>query len=375
MQSEQSEVLVIGGSLAGLTFALACGTRGIPVRIIERTAGHVQGGDSLSVDLNALKAVTGFDPRSAPVLPVVPAYRELTTWNALYRWLHDRASSTSGISIEEGMGVSAVNDEHSQPLIVLEDGSTRTGRAVIGADGYRSLIRRSISPEAPYAQYAGYLVWRGLVDERLLSKPVAWPSDGGLWIDFVAGYRLVAAVLPGRDGSLEPGTRQITFAWFDAHQETLLRSTGSLTEEGSIVGTLARGMIDASIREKLLTAIPSVWPAVWAEAVEAGIAGDKLLSGAPIAEYLPERLARGRIAIIGDAAHTVSPMTGRGYLIGVEDAGALAQALADHGGDAPGISKALSNYESSRLPYARGLVSHSRQISCEYVQYAAKSRS
>lgn len=373
MQTEQSEILVIGGSLAGLTFALACATRGMRVRIIERSTGHVQGGDSLSVDLNAVRAVTGFDPRHAPALPVVPAYRDLTTWNALYRWLHDRASRTSGISIEEGMSVSAVNDEQSRPFVTLEDGSTRAGRAIIGADGYRSLIRRAVSPEAPYAQYAGYLVWRGLVDERLLSQPVAWPSNGGLWIEFVAGYRLVAAVLPGRDGSLEPGSRQITFAWFDAHQEVLLRDTGCLTRSGSIVGTLPRGMIDASVRKTLLEAIPSVWPAIWAEAVEAGIAGENLLSGAPIAEYRPERLARGRIALIGDAAHTVSPMTGRGYLTGVEDAGALAQALADLGDEENAVVRALSIYESSRLPYVKGLVSLSCRISDDYRKYASEN--
>jgi len=370
MQNEQSEILVVGGSLAGLTFALACAKRGMPVRIIERSAGHMHGGDSLSVDQNILKAVVGFDPRSAPALKVVPAYRDLTTWSALYGWLHDRALDTPGIVIEEGMSVALVDDHHHQPTVTLDDGTVRTGRAIIGADGYRSLVRRAISPEAPFAQYAGYLVWRGLVDERLLSRPVAWPSDGGLWIDFIGGYRLVAAALPGQDGSLEPGKRQITFAWFDSHQEALLRTTGCLTEDGSIVGTLARRMIDPNVREALLEKVHSVWPQTWAEAVTKGITIDNVLSGSPIAEYRPERLARGRLAVIGDAAHVVSPMTGRGYLTGVEDAEILGQSLADirYDGD---VSAAVAAYGSARLPYVRGLVTHSIRISGEFRQYAA----
>ncbi|WP_261998128.1 FAD-dependent monooxygenase [Stenotrophomonas sp. Ste96] len=372
MQNEQSEILIVGGSLAGLTFALACARRGMPVRIIERSLGHLRGGDSLTVDLNILKAVVGFDPRSAPALQVVPAYRDLTTWSALYGWLRDRAADTPGIIIEQGRSVALVADDHEQPTVTLDDGNIRTGRAVIGADGYRSMIRRVISPEAPFAQYAGYLVWRGLVDERLLSRPVAWPSDGGLWIDFIGGYRLVAATLPGQDGSLEPGKRQITFAWFDSHQEALLRDTGCLTEDGSIVGTLARGMIDPAVREALLAKVHSVWPPTWAEAVKKGITVNNVLSGAPIAEYRPERLARGRLAVIGDAAHVVSPMTGRGYLTGVEDAEILGQSLADtqHFRDVPA---ALANYESARLPYVRGLVAHSIRISGDFRQYAARA--
>lgn len=369
MSTACPEILVIGGSLTGLTFALACAKHGMPVRIIERSTGHVKGGDSLSVDLDLVKTVVGFDPRSKPILPVVPAYRELSTWNALYLWLRDRAANKPGIRIEEGLSVLAVDDEKDQPTVSLDDGSIRTGRAIIGADGYRSLIRRAISPDVPFAKYSGYLVWRGLVDERLLTRPVAWPSDGGLWIEFASGYRLVAAALPGRDGALEPGRRQITFAWFDAHREALLRTNGCLTDDGSIVGTLARGMIDASSREQLLALIPSVWPAMWAEAVATGISSDNILSGSPIAEYWPMRLARGRLAIIGDAAHVVSPMTGRGYLTGVEDAGRLAQALAENADQ--DITTKLSTYASSRLSFVRGLVSHSRQISQEYLRYVA----
>ncbi|BCN37651.1 hypothetical protein ALDI51_09700 [Alicycliphilus denitrificans] len=369
MSTTQQEIIIVGGSLAGLTLALACAARGVPVRVIERSVGHVHGGDSLSIDLAAVAAAVGHDPRAHPVLPVVPAYRELTTWPALYAWLRDWTVATPGITLEEGKAVASVADFGDQARIILADGTERVAAAVIGADGYRSVVRRAITPDAPFARYAGYLVWRGLVEEQRLTYPVPWPSNGGLWIEFVSGYRLVAATLPGRDGSVEAGQRQVTFAWFDVHQEDLLRRTGCLTTNGDIVGTLGRGMIGEDVRTELLALLPRVWPETWAEAVSVGVRSADTLSGAPIAEYKPQRLARGVLAIVGDAAHVVSPMTGRGFLTGVEDAAVLAQMLAERRADEPNAA-VLTQYEAARLPFVRGLVTHSSRISADYLHCA-----
>jgi 2-polyprenyl-6-methoxyphenol hydroxylase-like FAD-dependent oxidoreductase len=370
MSTAPPQIIIVGGSLAGLTLALACAASGVSVRVVERSAKRVHGGDSLSIDLAAVAATVGHDPRADPILPVVPAYRELTTWPALYSWLHDRAAGTPSIVLEEGKAVTSVADLGDRAQVSFSNGTEEVAAAVIGADGYQSIVRRTIAPEAPHARYAGYLVWRGLVDEQALTRPVSWPSDGGLWIEFVGGYRLVAAVLPGRDGSLDPGRRQVTFAWFDVHREELLRRTNCLTADGYIVGTLGRGTIDEDVRAELLALIPQVWPATWAEAVAVGVSPTDTLSGAPIAEYKPERLARGTLAIVGDAAHVVSPMTGRGFATGVEDAAVLAKMLGSQRADEP-IAAALARYEKARLPFVRGLVSHSSRISADYLRYAA----
>lgn len=374
MSNAHSKIIVVGGSLTGLTLALACAARGVPVHVVERSPSRVHGGDSLSIDLAALAATVGRDPRAQPVLPVVPAYRDrdLVTWPALYSWLHDRAAETSGIVLEEGKAVTSVTDPGDQVRISFADGTESVADAVIGADGYHSIVRRVIAPDASKAHYAGYMAWRGLVDERTLTRPAPWSSNGGLWIEYVGGYRLVAAVLPGRDGSVRTGERQVTFAWFDVHQEELLRRTGCLTADGYVVKTLGRRMIDEKTRAELGALIPQLWPAAWAEAVTVGVRSIDALSGALIAEYEPERLARGALAIVGDAAHVVSPMTGVGFATGVEDAAVLARLLADRRGHEP-TSVALARYEAARLRYVRALVAHSRQLSTEFLSYAAAS--
>jgi 2-polyprenyl-6-methoxyphenol hydroxylase-like FAD-dependent oxidoreductase len=368
----QPKIVVAGGSLAGLTLAVACATRGLPVRVVERSVHRTHGGDSLSVDLAALAATTGHDPRAQSILPVVPAYRDrhLTTWPALYAWLRDRVTETPGIILDEGKTIASVTAAGDLVHLSFTDGTESVADAVIGADGYHSIVRRTIAPDAPLARYAGYVVWRGLIEEQVLERPVPWPSNGGLWIEFVGGYRLVAAVLPGRDGSVEVGRRQVTFAWFDVHQEALLRRKNCLTADGHIVGTLGRGTIEAGIRTELAALVPRFWPAEWAEAVSVGVLSKDALSGAPIAEYRPEKLAAGALAIIGDAAHVVSPMTGSGFATGVEDAAVLAHMLTGLRENEP-VSAALARYEAARLPFVRALVAHSRQISADYLRYAA----
>ena len=372
MPRSYPEIIVVGGSLAGLTFALACAARNVPVRVVERTVRKVHGGDNLSVNLASIAAAVGCDPRAGSKLPVVHAYRDrhLTSWPALYRWLRERAGESDRIILEEDKGVATVAIEGHGAMVTFTDGTTASADAVIGADGYHSTVRKVVAPDAPLARYAGYIVWRGLIEESALSHPVQWPSNGGLWIDYAQGYRLVAAVLPGRDGSIEPGRRQVTFAWFDTRREELLRRTHCLTDDGHIIGTLGSSLIDDGIRDELATLVPRLWPDTWIEAVRLGVRSPGTMRGAPIAEYRPERLVSGPLAIVGDAAHVLSPMTGSGYATGVEDAATLSTMLSQADGAEP-LPELLIRYERTRLPYTRGLVDYSRKLSAEFLHYAS----
>jgi len=364
-------MIIVGASLAGLTLALACAKRGVATRVVERNARRVHGGDNLSVNLSSIARAVGRDPRSMPPLPVVHAYRDrhLTSWPALYGWLRDRAGEADGIALDEDKTLVAVNADADAVSLSFADGSFAHADLLIGADGYQSTVRRTISPEHPWASYAGYVVWRGLVEESALPSPVNWSNDGGLWIGYQRGYRLVAAVLPGRDGSLEIGRRQVTFAWFDTRSDALLRETNCLTNDGYVVGTLGAAAIPVDFREELARLVPQLWPAVWVEAVLEGLHSPTAMRGAPIAEYKPERLASGPMAIIGDAAHVLSPMTGSGYATAVDDA-VLLSGLLSRADASDSASALLAEYERMRLPYIRGLLDHSRRLSREFMDYA-----
>ncbi|MDQ1623198.1 MAG: hypothetical protein QOH19_1616 [Actinomycetota bacterium] len=74
------------------------------------------------------------------------------------------------------------------------------------------------------------------------------------------------------------------------------------------------------------------FPAPWRDAILDCIDRPAVI-GTPIAEYVPDKLVKGRVALVGDASHVPAPMTGSGFGASLHDAGTLAAAIAAH---APG---------------------------------------
>ena len=108
------------------------------------------------------------------------------------------------------------------------------------------------------------------------------------------------------------------------------------------------------------------WPAPWGECVAWGMTHGEVV-GTPVAEYLPVRLVRGRVALVGDAAHVASPMTGAGFENALQDVAALVAALRSATADLPAD---LDRYERERLPHARRLVSSGMAWGRSYLRSA-----
>ena len=92
--------------------------------------------------------------------------------------------------------------------------------------------------------------------------------------------------------------------------------------------------------------------------------------GTPVVHYKPRRLALGRAALAGDAAHAASPMVGGGFQEGLYDVAALAQVMA--GPIVPAaIPEALGHYQDLRLGPAVRHVTLSEQATAAYLAHAA----
>ena len=183
------------------------------------------------------------------------------------------------------------------------------GDIVIGADGHRSIVRASVAPDAPDARFAGYVIWLGLSQETDIAAPPVWP--GG--VDFLErrGDILLGYPLPGAAGGTQPGERQLGWAWYDASENALLREKGCV--QGNVVHHGLRGaQIPDEVYRKLARKAKR-WPSLWRDAILDCVHRQAVI-GTPISEYVPERLINGRLAIVGDAAHVPTPMTGRGLL-------------------------------------------------------------
>ncbi|HEX3966224.1 MAG TPA: FAD-dependent monooxygenase [Trebonia sp.] len=142
----------------------------------------------------------------------------------------------------------------------------------------------------------------------------------------------------------------------------LLRQSGKLN--GSVVAGTLTGDDVCSDKIIELRHLVRRWPSPWRYAI--GPALDRRdFIGTPVAEYLPSQLARESAALIGDAAHVVSPITGAGFHNGLLDVQALTAALRTA---PPGrIQQALNDYQQRRIQPARGLVAQSQQWSRTYV--------
>jgi 2-polyprenyl-6-methoxyphenol hydroxylase-like FAD-dependent oxidoreductase len=127
--------------------------------------------------------------------------------------------------------------------------------------------------------------------------------------------------------------------------------------------------VPGPIRERLTDFAAANWPSPWREALDLALRSGTVF-GTPLVHYRARRLARGRAALAGDAAHAASPMVGGGFRQGLYDVAALADVM-------PAITTAreipggLGRYQDLRLSSAAGHVAASERATAAYLARAA----
>jgi 2-polyprenyl-6-methoxyphenol hydroxylase-like FAD-dependent oxidoreductase len=361
--------VVAGGSLVGLSTAIALSRLGMDVTVLERSpARAVDGGGGLGVDVALLRRVTGIS-EEPPVLHGTD--RDTTAWHLLQGWLETHALRYPGVTVHRGTEVTTVHPGNGQQPagVVAADGGEYRADLVIGADGARSTVRATVDPDVPDARYAGVLLWRSLVDEQAMPGGVAVLDAGEPSREFYAGpYRLVTYLVPGAAGQTSPGQRRLNMVWYDPEEGDLLRDMGLLAGE-TIHGSLAPGALPRPVRDRLTDFAAANWPSPWREALAVALHSGTVF-GTPIVHYEPRRLARGRAALAGDAAHAASPMVGGGFRQGLYDVAALARTATaiTSPSEIPG---ALGRYQELRLGPAAQHVAVSERATADYLAHAS----
>ena len=352
-------VVIVGGSLVGLSSALALDRAGVQVTVVERSAaGLYEGGGGLGVEVELVQGVTGIT--SSPPVCHGPD-RDTTAWHLLRDWLENAADARPSIELHHDATVTSVIDRGDRVEVASREGQVWSGDAVIGADGVHSTVRRFMDPDHPEASYAGFVLWRVMVPEAPLAELTVLPAAHEPSREFYADrYRLVTYPVPGPDGNAHRGHRRLNIVWYDPAREDLLRAHG-LLDGAAVRGSLAADELPPSISSDLREIAEQTWPSPWSEALRMGFER-QLVFGTPVAEYLPRRLVAERIAIAGDAAHAASPMVGGGFRQGIYDAGQLAQSFASNAD----VRTILSTYESARLGPARQHASRSQRASRDF---------
>jgi 2-polyprenyl-6-methoxyphenol hydroxylase-like FAD-dependent oxidoreductase len=335
-------IVIAGGGIGGLSAAIALRRSGFEVVVLERDPAPQEAGAAITLWSNALMAARalGVDDQIRAAGDEVHT-GEIRSWrgSVLMRTpvgdIGRRLGAPSvclgrrkllGIlrdalpqeSIRYGARVTGFREEPGGVTASVEGGDDMQGDVLIGSDGISSSVRSQLlGDEKP--RYAGHLCFRAIVDGRPSELPLgfsfeSWGVGDSFGMVPMRGDRLYWFA----NVSAPLGTR------FDDAKATLLSRYRSWHDPVTT----------------LIEATPS-----------ASILCNEVFDRDPVGAW-----GRGRITLLGDAAHPATPDLGQGGCLAMEDAVVLADCL--RATEDP--EAALSEYESLRLPRANRLTKKSR---------------
>lgn len=371
----RKKAIVIGGSMGGLFAANLLLRKGWEVDVYERVADKLSGrGAGIVTHLELFDALARAGVQVDDTLGVTVATRVtfdkggriigeqpyeqiLTAWSRLYRGLKDAFPADR---YHRGKTLAHIEQDADGASAVFQDGERVQGDLLIGADGIRSTARAQLMPQA-VPQYAGYIAWRGLVEESVLSERAKAALMGRFSFCLPPNEQMLGYPVAGSGNTIEPGRRRYNFVWYrpaGEHSElaNLQTDAAGRRHEQGISPRLIRPEILDDIRQ---AAQQSLSPE-FAEVVRK----TELLFFQPIYDLISTRMVFGRVALLGDAAFVARPHCGMGVTKAAYDAVALADTLEAAGAD---LEKGLADYESQRCRFGRSIVTHARHLGA-YIQ-------
>jgi 2-polyprenyl-6-methoxyphenol hydroxylase-like FAD-dependent oxidoreductase len=349
-QQTFGEVNIIGASLSGLMTGIALARAGLKVTILERAGAERRSGAVLQVDSGErdLSSTARYLKKLAS-----GGIRSVEAWSSIEARLRNEAQANSRIDLRYNTRIRSVHQDDEAAWVITDKGEKFIGDILIGADGYRSAVRRHVAPHHPDATFAGYLIWVALVDEQNIPEQYRLGSNPGVAMPNGIGDFLLGSVVAGADGSTAIGKRRLGFAWYDNSQNDLLRQLGCV--KGNVVQhSLTGADIPSDTLDILAQKAKIRWSQPWLAAIQHSIRTRDLVA-TPINEYVPEALVKGRIALVGDAAHVPTPLTASGFNASLDDAATMADCVAKKIKEGDAV-EALKEYQARRLTVARQIV-------------------
>jgi 2,6-dihydroxypyridine 3-monooxygenase len=364
-----ARIAIAGGSIGGLTVACLLRDAGHDVTLFERSPTELKDRGAGIVCLEATArylterigvAIDDFTIRTDHVRYLGRDNRTIfqqdhsyrfSSWTTVYRHLlqaFDRERYRLG---HDMTGWSADGD--AIELRFAHGGSHRADLLVC-ADGVGSSARKSLQPDAA-PRYAGYVAWRGTLPESDLEPALAARLSEAITYHVAANSHILVYPIPGMDGSVAKGERLINYVWYRNYLDG---------------GDLDHLLTDRDGRHRPISLPPSKVAEVHQEEVRAVARARLPADFADIIERTPElflqviyditveRMAFGRVCLLGDAAFLARPHAGAGSAKAAEDGWALTSALAE----APTIDEALRSWEKKQLGLGRALVLRTRDI-------------
>jgi len=350
--------VIVGGGIGGLFAANALITHGLRVSLYEQTPALKQVGAGVYITPNSVRHL-----QRVGLGPAVEKWGAKVGGNSHY--FHHDGTPIAPVQVTDSLGWNATYGMHRADLVdmlakTLPSGSVHTGHrcigyersddvarvsfangvvaegdVVIGADGIHSELRPHVfSPTRPV--FSGTIAYRGVVRSELVPE---WPAASwlmwlGLGKHFLA-YPLRAGALINFVGFV-PADEEMKESWSATGDPDALRR--EFADWDPRIGYLLR-QVETTFRSALYDRDPS--PA-W---------------------------TKGRLTLLGDAAHAMLPHLGQGANQAIEDGMALATILALANRET--VPGALLAYERLRRERAAQVQSGARENGLRYDSFAA----
>ncbi len=338
-------IIVAGAGVGGLSAALALAAAGRYVIVLERAATLAEYGAGLQLGPNATRrlakwgaldrlkefatapeAVDIRDGRDGSTIATVPVGESEKRWGAVYLLAHradlltalsETAARNPNIEVRLGCSLEGWHESIDGVVAHIEGRPDLHGAALIGADGLRSRVREGLSlasPDGP--RYSGRTAWRTLLPAAATSAALLRPRTS---LCLGAGAHLV--LYPLRHGSVLNAVAIVEDEWSDLDAADFWSSHGDAAFLSSRFQGWAREIRD------IIANAPEWrrWPLYVRRAVD--------------------RWTRGRVTVLGDAAHAMAPFLAQGAAQAIEDADALGLAFSAHPGNE---AAALGHYQRAR---------------------------
>jgi 2-polyprenyl-6-methoxyphenol hydroxylase-like FAD-dependent oxidoreductase len=354
MNTQNRRALVIGGSLAGLFTGTLLRSIGWQVDIYERSTHTLDsrgGGIVLQMDVIEAFQRAGIAQDKLGVVAQeryylkrngtiqrMPMRQTLTSWNLLYASMRRQFPDEH---YHQGKCLSEIEQNGDRVTAVFADGTHETGDLLVGADGPNSTLRKLLLPNYT-PRYAGYVGYRGLVDESDLD-----PESAAIFTERFVFYQfpnshILQYVIPGEHESLMPGERRFNWVWYVNYDETT-ELPNILTDKygKQRAFSIPPGLIASSVEQ----AMRSYANQVLVPPFQKLVAATKEPFVQAILDLGVPQMAFDRVALVGDAAFIPRPHTAASTSKAAANAIALADALIEH----QDVAAALSVWESDQL--------------------------
>jgi 2,6-dihydroxypyridine 3-monooxygenase len=359
---------IAGGSLGGLTAALVLRdlgcvvdvyersdaeleARGAGIVVLDETARYLRERTDVPLDtVTTSTTVLRYLGADGSVVYEGPRAYRYSGWNTIYRALLNRLEPDR---YHMGRRVAGFRDRDDGVTVTLAGGGEAGHDLLVCADGIGSAARARLLFDARPA-YAGYVAWRGTVAEQDVSPSVLDAFRDALVYEVIPASHILVYPIPALDGATAPGRRLLNFVWYRNYEgaalEDLMAGRDGVRREVSLPPGAAR---DEDVAELHAFARAHLAPAI-ADIVTA--------TAEPFAQAIfdieVERMAFGRVCLIGDAAFAIRPHIAAGTAKAAADAWALADALVDAGMD---VERALPAWETRQLGVGRASLERARR--------------